>query len=98
MSKLRTFAVAAVLAGLVAGCFVETRHRPCRTDCWWDHGRRICGGLYCNFNARRDLDIGAAFCFSIGGDWKKPLAKTRLKCALVGTSKCIDVTLVPADK
>ena len=28
--------------------------------------------------------------FSIGDDWKNPLAKTRLKCAVVGTSKCAD--------
>jgi entry exclusion lipoprotein TrbK len=34
--------ITALLASLLTGCFVETRPRPCHTDCWWEHGRRIC--------------------------------------------------------
>jgi hypothetical protein len=33
--------VLAVLAGIAAGCIVRTG-RPCRTDCWWEHGRKVC--------------------------------------------------------
>jgi hypothetical protein len=40
--RARWIAAAVLLVSLGTGCFVETRHRPCRTDCWWDHGRRIC--------------------------------------------------------
>ncbi|HEX7701510.1 MAG TPA: hypothetical protein VF403_12325 [Kofleriaceae bacterium] len=42
MRKTRLFVVAALCAGFVTACFVETRPRPCHTDCWWDHGRRVC--------------------------------------------------------
>jgi hypothetical protein len=42
MSKTRLVVVAALLASILTSCFVETRARPCRTDCWWEHGRRVC--------------------------------------------------------
>jgi len=42
MSKSRLFVVGALIATFATSCFVETRPRPCHTDCWWDHGRRIC--------------------------------------------------------
>jgi len=42
MSKARLFIVAALIATFGTSCFVETRPRPCHTDCWWDHGRRVC--------------------------------------------------------
>jgi hypothetical protein len=41
MSKTKMFVAIALLAGTIAGCIVRTG-RPCRTDCWWDHGRRLC--------------------------------------------------------
>ena len=41
MSKLKIFAAITLLAGTIAGCVVRTG-RPCHTDCWWDHGRRLC--------------------------------------------------------
>jgi hypothetical protein len=40
MTKTRLLVVAALLAGLATSCIVAAR--PCRTDCWWDHGRRVC--------------------------------------------------------
>jgi hypothetical protein len=40
--KPRFVAMAVLIASFATGCFVETRHRPCRTDCWWENGRRIC--------------------------------------------------------
>ena len=57
--------------------------------CWWHHGRRSAVGDNVTSRPPR-LDIAAAFCFSIGDDRRNPLAKTRLKCAVVGTSKCAD--------
>jgi hypothetical protein len=39
--KMRLLGLAALI-GLCSSCFVETRPRPCRTDCWWEHGRRVC--------------------------------------------------------
>jgi hypothetical protein len=41
MTKTRLFAAAILLAATVSGCIVRTR-RPCHTECWWDHGRRVC--------------------------------------------------------
>ena len=40
MKKKRLIVVAALLVSTLAGCFVASR--PCRTECFWDHGRRIC--------------------------------------------------------
>lgn len=42
MRKLALFVLMALIAGTLVGCVVRTRGRPCRTDCWWDHGRRVC--------------------------------------------------------
>jgi hypothetical protein len=41
MNKTRIFVVAALLAATITGCIVRTS-RPCRTECWWDHGQRVC--------------------------------------------------------
>jgi hypothetical protein len=41
MNKTRLFVVTALLAATISGCIVRTA-RPCRTECWWDHGRKIC--------------------------------------------------------
>jgi hypothetical protein len=41
MSKTRWFIVAALIGGTLAGCFISPGP-VCRTDCWWDHGRKIC--------------------------------------------------------
>jgi hypothetical protein len=41
MKKLRWIAALAVLAGTLSSCIVHTGPR-CHTDCWWDHGRRVC--------------------------------------------------------
>jgi len=30
----------AVVASMLGSCVV--RSRPCHTECWWDHGRKIC--------------------------------------------------------
>jgi hypothetical protein len=40
MSKIRLLVVAALLAS-TASCVVREA-RPCRTECWWSHGRRVC--------------------------------------------------------
>ena len=41
MTKIRLFVVAALLASSVTGCIVRTA-RPCRTECYWSHGHRVC--------------------------------------------------------
>jgi hypothetical protein len=41
MTKIRMIVVAALLASTAAGCIVRTA-RPCRTECWWSHGQRVC--------------------------------------------------------
>jgi len=41
MKKLHLVVVAALLAATAAGCIVRTA-RPCRTECWWEHGQRVC--------------------------------------------------------
>jgi hypothetical protein len=38
--KKRMIVVAALLASTIAGCIFYDH--PCRTECFWDHGRRIC--------------------------------------------------------
>jgi hypothetical protein len=40
MTKIRMLVVAALLAS-TASCIVHTA-RPCRTECWWSHGRKVC--------------------------------------------------------
>ena len=42
MTRLQTGLIGVLLATLATSCFVETRPRPCHTDCWWEHGRRVC--------------------------------------------------------
>ncbi len=42
MTRSRLFVVGTLIAAFATSCFVETRPRPCRTDCWWEHGRRVC--------------------------------------------------------
>jgi len=42
MKTVKILVVAALLGSFATSCFVETRPRPCRTDCWWEHGRRVC--------------------------------------------------------
>jgi len=37
---MRRLLVVLVIAA-IAGCVVRDG-RPCRTDCWWDHGRKVC--------------------------------------------------------
>jgi hypothetical protein len=37
----RLITVAALLAAALTGCIIRTA-RPCRTECWWSHGRQIC--------------------------------------------------------
>ncbi len=39
MKNIKILVVAALVASSLASCFVE---RPCRTECFWDHGRRVC--------------------------------------------------------
>jgi hypothetical protein len=41
MQKIRLIVVAALLTATAAGCIVRTA-RPCRTECWWQHGHRVC--------------------------------------------------------
>jgi hypothetical protein len=41
MKNFRLVVVLALLAGSLSSCIVHTRP-ACRTDCWWDHGRRVC--------------------------------------------------------
>jgi hypothetical protein len=41
MTKTRVFVVATLLAATLSGCWFRAA-RPCRTECWWDHGRRVC--------------------------------------------------------
>lgn len=41
MTKMRLLVVTALLTSTLAGCIVH-RARPCRTECWWSHGRRVC--------------------------------------------------------
>jgi hypothetical protein len=41
MKTTRLIAVAALLAATLTGCIIRTA-RPCRTECWWSHGRQIC--------------------------------------------------------
>jgi hypothetical protein len=41
MTKTRLIAVAALLAATLTGCIIRTA-RPCRTECWWSHGRQVC--------------------------------------------------------
>jgi len=41
MKNLKLLAALAVLAGILSSCVVRTAP-VCRTDCWWDHGRRVC--------------------------------------------------------
>lgn len=40
MKKKQMIVVAALLVSTLTGCFFYSR--PCRTECFWDHGRRIC--------------------------------------------------------
>ncbi|MBL0218811.1 MAG: hypothetical protein IPQ07_33665 [Myxococcales bacterium] len=42
MRKIALFLMLTMVAATLAGCFVRARNRPCRTDCWWEHGRRVC--------------------------------------------------------
>jgi hypothetical protein len=41
MRKAKLLVGATLIAGLISGCIIRS-HRPCRTDCWWDHGRKVC--------------------------------------------------------
>jgi hypothetical protein len=41
MQKIRYLIVAALVSATAAGCIVRTA-RPCHTDCWWEHGHRVC--------------------------------------------------------
>ena len=40
MKKTGWFLIAALSIGTLAGCIVRTA--PCHTECWWDHGRKVC--------------------------------------------------------
>ena len=40
MSKTKIAVVVALVASTLTGCFFYSR--PCHTECWWDHGRRVC--------------------------------------------------------
>lgn len=41
MKITRFTVVAALIAGTLAGCIIRTP-APCRTECWWHHGQRVC--------------------------------------------------------
>jgi len=40
MAKGKLLVVAALVMTTLGGCFFWSR--PCRDDCYWDHGRRVC--------------------------------------------------------
>ncbi|MCX5748550.1 MAG: hypothetical protein NT062_39380 [Proteobacteria bacterium] len=41
MTNVRRLVVTTLLASFLGGCIVHTR-RPCRTECFWQNGRKIC--------------------------------------------------------
>ncbi len=42
MRKFALFLLMAMLATLLTSCIFHSRSRPCRTECFWEKGRRVC--------------------------------------------------------